>query len=123
MTVAVENRYLDAVWENARLVVEIDGAQHMDPLQRWDDMGRDNDLELAAYRTLRFPAWLVRCNPGYVAAKIREALGLGASLVNAAILTPGVDNPSLTARMKTGSSRTAGKDAGGDGGNSRGGYS
>jgi Protein of unknown function (DUF559) len=70
-----KNRYLDAVWENARLVVEIDGAQHLDPLQRWDDMDRDNDLELAGYRTLRFPAWLVRRNPGYVAAKIREALG------------------------------------------------
>jgi very-short-patch-repair endonuclease len=68
-------RYLDAVWERQQVVVEIDGAQHMDPLQYWDDMSRDNDLRLAGYQVLRFPAWVVRYNPGYVAARIREALG------------------------------------------------
>jgi hypothetical protein len=112
-----KNRYLDAVWESERLVVEIDGAQHMDPLQRWDDMDRDNDLELAGYRTLRFPAWLVRCNPGYVAAKIREALSQVRARLNAAILAPRVVNPYVTARMKTIAGRTTGKDAGGNGGN------
>jgi very-short-patch-repair endonuclease len=68
------NRYLDVVWEKEKIIVEIDGAQHMDPLQYWDDMGRDIDLQLNGYRVLRFPAWLVRHDPGFVAAKIRAAL-------------------------------------------------
>ena len=67
-------RYLDAVWEKQKVVVEIDGSQHMDALQYWDDMDRDNNLRLAGYQVLGFPAWVVRHNPGYVAARIREAL-------------------------------------------------
>lgn len=56
-------------------MVEIDGAQHTeDPLQRWDDIERDIDLGLGGYQTLRFPAWLVRAKPEYVARKILEAL-------------------------------------------------
>lgn len=58
-------------------MVEIDGAQHTeDPLQRWDDMERDIDFGLDGYRTLRFPAWLIRADPEYVAHKILEALFL-----------------------------------------------
>jgi very-short-patch-repair endonuclease len=57
------------------VAVEIDGAQHSeDPLQRWDDMERDNDLNVDGHRTLRFPAWLVRQNPELVAREIRRAL-------------------------------------------------
>jgi hypothetical protein len=67
-------RYLDAVWEQARLVVEIDGRQHMDTQQYWDDMDRDNDLQLDGYRVLRFPSWLVRHHPGFPAERIRKAL-------------------------------------------------
>ena len=68
-------RWTDVTWDDYKIVVEIDGAQHTeDPLQRWDDMGRDIDLGLDGYQTLRFPAWLVRTNPGYVARKILEAL-------------------------------------------------
>jgi hypothetical protein len=67
-------RYLDAVWEKQKVVVEIDGAQHMDPLQYWDDMDRDNQLRRDGYQVLRFPAWIVRYNPGYVAAEIVRAL-------------------------------------------------
>ena len=67
-------RYLDAVWERERVVVEVDGAQHADPLQHWDDMDRDNDLVADGYRVLRFPAWLVRYRPDLVAARIRSAL-------------------------------------------------
>jgi hypothetical protein len=69
-----KNRYFDAIWEQAKVIVEIDGAQHAEPLQYWDDMDRDIDLQLAGYQVLRFPAWIVRYNPAYVAAKIREAL-------------------------------------------------
>jgi Protein of unknown function (DUF559) len=69
-------RWIDAAWDDCKLAVEIDGAHHAeDPLQRWDDMERDIDLVLDGYQTLRFPAWLVRKNPGDVARCILEALG------------------------------------------------
>jgi hypothetical protein len=68
-------RWIDAAWDDRKIAVEIDGAQHIaDPLQRWDDMERDLALTLDGYQTLRFPAWLVRNDPGYVAGHIREAL-------------------------------------------------
>ena len=68
-------RWIDAAWDDRKVAVEIDGAHHTeDPLQRWDDMERDIDLMLDGYQTLRFPAWLVRKNPEYVAHRILEAL-------------------------------------------------
>ena len=68
-------RWIDVAWDHSKIAVEIDGVQHTeDPLQRWDDMERDIDLMLDGYRTLRFPAWLVRKNPGYVAHRILDAL-------------------------------------------------
>jgi very-short-patch-repair endonuclease len=67
-------RWLDVVWEKWRVIVEIDGAQHADALQRWDDMDRDNDLQISGYRVLRFPSWLVRTRPDYVAMKVLQAL-------------------------------------------------
>jgi len=66
-------RWLDAVWEQARLVVEIDGAGHVDVRGYWDDMNRDNHLT-RHYRVLRFPAWAVRYQPEYVASEILRAL-------------------------------------------------
>jgi hypothetical protein len=72
-------RWIDAAWDDCKVAVEIDGAHHTeDPLQRWDDMERDIDLMLDGYRTLRFPAWLVRKNPEYVASRVREALNRNA---------------------------------------------
>jgi very-short-patch-repair endonuclease len=68
-------RWTDVAWDSYQVMVEIDGAQHTeDPRQRWDDMERDIDLTLDGCQTLRFPAWLVRANPGYVAGKILQAL-------------------------------------------------
>lgn len=67
-------RWLDAVWEGARLVVEIDGAAHTDVLTYWDDMDRVNGLQLGGYRVLRFPAWVVRYRSADVAAEIRRHL-------------------------------------------------
>jgi hypothetical protein len=68
-------RWTDVTWDDYKIAVEIDGAQHTaDPWQRWDDMERDIDLGLDGYQTLRFPAWLVRTNPAHVARKILEAL-------------------------------------------------
>jgi very-short-patch-repair endonuclease len=47
---------------------------HMDARQYWNDMNRDNDLNIDGYHVLRFPAWIVRHQPEMVAAKIRDAL-------------------------------------------------
>lgn len=67
-------RWTDVMWDDYKIVVEIDGTQHTeDPLQRWDDMERDLDLALDGYLTLRFPAWLVRNDPEYIARRILEA--------------------------------------------------
>jgi hypothetical protein len=67
--------WLDVMWEEWKVVAEIDGAQHEEPLQRWDDMDRDIDLQVnGGYIVLRIPAWVVRRYPGQVARRIREAL-------------------------------------------------
>jgi len=68
-------RWLDAVWEWARLVVEIDGRWHMDARAWWEDMQRGNELQIDGYRVLRFPAFAVRDYPRAVAAQIARALG------------------------------------------------
>lgn len=67
-------RWIDVLWDEWKIIVEIDGVQHAEPLQRWDDMERDNGLNLDGYRTLRFPAWLVRQDSEYVAREILKAL-------------------------------------------------
>jgi hypothetical protein len=69
-------RWLDACWEKARVVVEVDGLWHMDAIAWWADMHRDNDLTLSGYRVLRFPAFAVRDHPEVVAAQIADALRL-----------------------------------------------
>lgn len=75
---AGRRRWLDAVWEDARLIVEVDGRHHENAEQYWADMNRDNGFILDGYRVLRFPAFVVRYRPGYVAAQIRGALRLAA---------------------------------------------
>jgi len=66
--------WLDAVWEWARLVAEIDGRWHMDARAWWADMQRGNELQIDGYRVLRFPAFAVRDDPKAVAAQIARAL-------------------------------------------------
>ena len=78
---AGRRRWLDAVWDDARLVVEVDGIHHLDAMQYWADMDRDNDVTLGGYRVLRFPAFVVRYHPGDVAGKIREALRQGCGAI------------------------------------------
>ena len=74
-------RWLDAVWEWARLVAEIDGRWHMDARAWWADMERDNELTIDGYRVLRFPAFAVRDSPEtfarQIAAALRQACGAG----------------------------------------------
>ncbi|WP_433302650.1 DUF559 domain-containing protein [Actinoplanes sp. CA-030573] len=73
------NRFVDAHWTSARLLVEVDGSHHMD-VEHWSaDMLRQNEIWIAGDRILRFPAWLVRDRPATVAAQIREALSAGQS--------------------------------------------
>jgi len=67
-------RWIDVAFEPWKVMVEIDGAQHMQPLQQWDDMDRDNDFVIGGYQVLRFPAWRVRQDPGHVAKTILAAL-------------------------------------------------
>ncbi|HEX3963790.1 MAG TPA: DUF559 domain-containing protein [Trebonia sp.] len=69
-----KRRWLDAVWEKARLIVEVDGAGHLEVMQYWDDMDRDNDLKLQGYTTLRYPAFAVRYCSAHVASQISQAL-------------------------------------------------
>jgi very-short-patch-repair endonuclease len=71
---AGRRRYVDALFERWRLVVEIDGAHHLDVAQMWDDAARANSLELEGYRVLRYPAHAIRTEPARVAAEIRQAL-------------------------------------------------
>jgi Protein of unknown function (DUF559) len=68
-------RWLDAYWDEAHLAVEVDGLWHMEATAWWADMRRGNDLLISGLRVLRFPAFVVRDQPGVVAAQIREALG------------------------------------------------
>jgi very-short-patch-repair endonuclease len=70
-------RWLDAYWEQARVLAEIDGLWHMDAAAWWADMRRDNDLTVRGYRVLRFPSFAVRDHSEVVAAQIANALRLG----------------------------------------------
>ncbi|BCJ58974.1 hypothetical protein Jiend_23960 [Micromonospora endophytica] len=71
---AGRRRYLDALFEDWRVHVEIDGGQHLDPATAWADMRRQNDLWQRGERVLRFPAWAVRHNPTEVITQLRAAL-------------------------------------------------
>ena len=67
-------RYLDVYFEEWGLHVEIDGGQHMEVRQWWEDMRRQNELWIPGDRVLRFPSWAVRHRPGEVVHQLRAAL-------------------------------------------------
>lgn len=74
------NRYLDATWrrKDGRLVVvEVDGALHLNPKRWWDDQLRQNELSLAGALVLRFPSIVVRTDERAVARQLRQALQIG----------------------------------------------
>lgn len=71
---AGRRRWLDAYWDQARLVAEVDGLWHMEATAWWADMFRENDLTLSGLRVLRFPAFAVRDHPDTVATQLRRAL-------------------------------------------------
>ncbi|MFB9239103.1 DUF559 domain-containing protein [Plantactinospora siamensis] len=67
-------RYLDVLFEEWNLQIEIDGGQHREVRHWWADMSRQNDLWTAGVRVLRFPAWVVRERPAEVLAQLWAAL-------------------------------------------------
>jgi very-short-patch-repair endonuclease len=71
---AGRRRYLDFYYPEWGIHIEVDGAHHLNPLEAWDDMARQNALWTRGDRVLRFPAWMVRDRPETVAAQIRDAL-------------------------------------------------
>lgn len=71
---------VDAVYDEARLVVELDGhATHTTRRQRQADAERDARLMAEGWRVVRFTYEDVTERPGYVADTIRSLLGLFAA--------------------------------------------
>lgn len=67
-------RYLDALFQEWQVQVEVDGGQHLEARQAWADMHRQNALWIAGERVLRFPTWAIRTDPASVVAQLRAAL-------------------------------------------------
>ena len=70
-------RYLDATWrrrDGRLLVVEVDGALHLEQQRWWNDQLRQNRIVLGDAVVLRFPSVIVRIQPELVAAQLRSGL-------------------------------------------------
>jgi hypothetical protein len=70
-------RYLDASWrrrDGRLVVVEVDGALHLNAKRWWADQLRQNEITLGDAIVLRFPSVIVRTQPDVVAAQLRRAL-------------------------------------------------
>jgi hypothetical protein len=80
-------RYLDAEFDlpdGEVLVVEIDGALHLEPRTWWDDQLRQNDIALASGLVLRFPSLVLHTEPDVVVAQLRRAFARHAGGVHPA---------------------------------------
>lgn len=65
-------RYLDADFDRYRLVVEVDGQQHIEVLAWWEDMMRDNDLVARDGKwVMRMAGFALRREPDRVADVLR----------------------------------------------------
>nr|MDT0665027.1 DUF559 domain-containing protein [Micromonospora sp. DSM 115978] len=67
-------RYLDLLWPEHRLAVEVDGAFHRDAKTWNDDLDRQNDVATTGVTVLRFSSVTVRTNPERVVAQLRNAI-------------------------------------------------
>jgi uncharacterized protein DUF559 len=67
-------RFLDAVFEEYKVAIEVDGVQHEWVERSWDDTERQNSLMLDDYRLLRFPNGYIRQHPRKVVGAIRALL-------------------------------------------------
>lgn len=74
-------RYVDAEFDLAdgsTLLVEIDGAVHLKPVQWWNDMSRQNELVIGGGRVLRFDSVTMRLDQATVVdqlTRMRRAHG------------------------------------------------
>jgi hypothetical protein len=71
---AGRRRYRDVYFDDWRLHVEIDGAQHMEVGSWYADMRQHNEIAIAGERLLRFPAWAIRHRSDEVVTQLRAAL-------------------------------------------------
>ena len=62
----------DLLWAEERLIVEIDGPEHLDPVHFAADRRRDVDLQLAGYAVLRFTNADVEHDVGAVVSRIER---------------------------------------------------
>ena len=72
-------RYLDASWQRSDgrlVVVEVDGALHLNPTSWAADQLRQNELVLSDALVLRYPSVVVRTEGDLVARQLRRALWL-----------------------------------------------
>lgn len=67
-------RYLDNLYEEAQLVVELDGQAAHPPEQRWADARRDNENACSGLLTVRYGWADVASRPCEVAAQVSELL-------------------------------------------------
>jgi very-short-patch-repair endonuclease len=68
------NYYLDVYWDRWKLVVEVDGIQHLLAAQVVPDAIRQNDLAIGGNTVLRVPLLGLRVAPDTFYAQIEEAL-------------------------------------------------
>jgi hypothetical protein len=69
--------YLDAVWKEYRLAVEVDGSQHLDASQ-WDtDLRKAADVVADGMRLLRLTSFAVRHQKGEIGGLLVRALTSG----------------------------------------------
>ena len=66
--------YFDATWEPYRLMVEVDGAQHLDVAQQEVDLRKAADAVAEGWRLLRFTSWSVRHDRDRVGDVLERAL-------------------------------------------------
>jgi very-short-patch-repair endonuclease len=72
---SVAGHEVDALWPDARLIVELDGWEHHRDRAAFErDRVRDSELMLAGYRVIRVTWRRLRDQPEQVAALIRRAL-------------------------------------------------
>jgi hypothetical protein len=70
-------RYLDVEWQlpdGRRVVVEVDGAWHLETRQWVSDQLRQNEVVIGGALVLRFPSIVVREEPELVVAQLRRVL-------------------------------------------------
>jgi very-short-patch-repair endonuclease len=69
--------YLDVCWDDFRLVVEIDGVQHLDVVAQLPDAFRQNEVTLDGRTVLRVPVLALRTDPEPFLNQVERALVAG----------------------------------------------